>query len=1689
MNIFDQARNVLKTLKQGKANPILQGIYDLPGSTKILAQRAPQAVNQLVMDPRVAGNFARNAPKTASIKVPGMQSVANFSANTAQSFGQGLQDMAMGYNKVSTKPGAFNKLQGSAQMIAGAGKTVAPFTLPFQVANAVTSAPQINNMFLNPVQRFSAGVLRGMSGDQKLAENIKNKNDINLNLFGTKIGIDPAETAGQMIGFVKNPVNKQLFKLTNSVFPTGSLAAKGTNLKKWLAVTGLRGGVENILLDLAKVPENATNEQKIAFMLKTAGIGSVTELGGRGMLDVSGAVGNKVLNNKQIVQAFNELKFTFNKLNIPVATTNIDPSTGKRVTMPMWKYRLDKMGINEKGFIKPDEFLPKPKTDVANAGLSNKQFDQLGREFNLPKQEQDVLDAVFAEKSNYKSSKQEVMNRLKSQGSGGTNTYEDAADRLGLNEEYRRIVGKVKALADKIEPTNSTMLPKGDVANAGLYDTGAVSQAKSILQNNTFKESEIKGYLGLDPKYEPQGIPRDVWKQAAKELGITEASIKEGTPGNFHLESRVVNQSFYDMVAQRMGARTEITSRGDDLIGDTFNITKNGNTLRVSVKETPDTIMLGNIQADVKGTGLGTDFVNQLKAHADETGKILKVEGVSDKAHPYWQKFGWLEGKGKGYEYNPRVAQESVNQSFYDTKKLYSGSDSSKGSRYFSESKEYAGVHGKNISEIELPKNEIFDTRNPQHKQIFDTLGIQREIDRRTGLPISTGDAKELENALKKAGYNFKAVALSENTGMGGIDEVSYFVNNQSRVAQESISDAKPPFSMGFAGENQVAPLRNTGMGGYTNVRSLDNPLLNNKVSEINPTLQKSTSAINLEPQGIKQQSQRLPNTEAIRSTMNQPKSSPYNTQEYIKELTEKQQQAGGSDGPTGLKQKASNFLAEVKAKLVDETAPLTDILTASEKQNKFKVLPKQDIRLQIDRALRSKNLASQFAEDNGLVDAIKKAPDLNALDQYMIAKHAANVEKQGIKTGRDLARDQQLIQDLAPQYEAIAQQVNQYSRKLLDYAVKSGLIDEKLAKGLVEKYPEYVPLNRIFSELEQPNFRGTGKGVASLSRQTVVQKLQGSEREIRSPIESLLLKTQDAFSQGERNIAAKQLASYKSLPGFEGLIKEVDAGSRAPHSFSFIDNGVKKTYATTREIEAAAKALNVEQMGILGKIISTPTRMLQLGATGLNIPFVVTNVVKDEVTGFVNSNRAAKTSILNPANYVKALFSAVKHDELYKDLVRNAGGGTSFDIARDAPNLSIAKIRSPKMYTVRHPLELLRTIENLVGRGEELGRIKNFEGTRQALLKEGRTLQDANLLGGQAARENTANFARRGSFGRVINWMIPFFNAGIQGSRQMVRSFQNAPAQTSTKVAATIFTPIAVATVWNLSDPQRKQIYADIPQHEKENNIILIPPDVTQDERGRYNVIKIPLPPGLSNLGTIVRRALETTQGLDAIKFGEIATNLITAGTSVDVTSGNKLASTFTPQLAKPLVESTTNTNLFTGQRIIPDYMKNRPAELQTRPGVTPIATGIGKLLNVSPLMVENFAQTQLGGLGSQLLGKESPIGNLERRFKKASGGELLDRVYEDSTKIQAINSQAKSLLEAGKKEEALKLIQSNKDLLMKTSKVKTIRSEVDTLQEYKNKVKADTRLTQEQKNKVLTLIQQKLNELSNVYNSVNQL
>lgn len=206
--------------------------------------------------------------------------------------------------------------------------------------------------------------------------------------------------------------------------------------------------------------------------------------------------------------------------------------------------------------------------------------------------------------------------------------------------------------------------------------------------------------------------------------------------------------------------------------------------VKKAVKSIDDVPPKGTVEQMIESAG---DWIPGLRKRFDEAlfrgDKETVKRLLPDVPAAYKQKFV--------KEIDNVVGAPVAKQSLGDMK-LYSGSDKAKGSRYFTADKEYAGIHGKNITELSIPKTEIFDTRNPQHRQVFESLGLKRAIDEKTGLPISTGDAKELENALTKAGYNFKAVALSENTGLGGAAEISYFVRQASQTNPSSVLTGSP---------------------------------------------------------------------------------------------------------------------------------------------------------------------------------------------------------------------------------------------------------------------------------------------------------------------------------------------------------------------------------------------------------------------------------------------------------------------------------------------------------------------------------------------------------------------------------------------------------------------------------------------------------------------------------------------------------------------------------------------------------------------------------------------------------------------------------------------------------------------------------------------------------------------------------
>lgn len=920
-------------------------------------------------------------------------------------------------------------------------------------------------------------------------------------------------------------------------------------------------------------------------------------------------------------------------------------------------------------------------------------------------------------------------------------------------------------------------------------------------------------------------------------------------------------------------------------------------------------------------------------------------------------------------------------------------------------------------------------------------------------------------------------------------------------------------------------------------------------------------------------------------------------TTQYLKQLKNAQTTARAKEPAQSVIKKIP---AVFKEQWIDTFAPIQDALTSAEKKYKFQVRPTMDVREQLGRVLRSNSLGEQFARDNGLFDVIQniEADKFDEFNQYLIAKQAAKVSGLGKETGRDLAKDQILIADLAPKYEQMAQQTSAYSRKLLDYAVESGLVAAKEAERMKAVYPDYVPLNRIFSELEDSINgvpQGMTKGRSSLSSQTVVKDFKGSDREIEDPISSLVQKTQTAFMQGEKNKAARMLASYKDLPGFEGLIKPLrlaenveerislygkmaelkpirnslarmlktegrrlrileseinklnkqglntslktqqqpqatpflpsivemknkegvvaridvpmkttnkgnqatkkfiedlitspnkdleaikkkiatrdnklaplideiqvlrgsfdsiktqrknlfdeakllaDAKSRNKATFSTLKNGIKEIYETSPEIAAAAKGLTQEDISKYLKVLNVGARLIQAGAVSLNIPFIARNLVKDQNTAFINSNKAVKTSLLNPGNFMRAFYSVLAHDDLYDDVIRHAGISTSFDAARKQKDLTVAAIRADKnktskiKYLATNPKQLLRAAEDIIGKAEELTRVQQYRGTYQALIAEGRTPTDAKILAAKAARENTGDFARAGSYGRVLNYTVPFFNAGIQGTRSFVRNAQKHPAQAAAKTTMSLLMPAAAITLWNVSDPGRKAVYEDIQEWEKKSNFIIVLDGATQDEEGKWNVIKIPLQPGLSNLASIVRDFIEQGANIDPIKTRDIATNLLATGTgqNFDATSlqtlNRSFANNYVPQLFKPGLEIAMNKNLFTGRDIVPENMKDLPPELQVFEYTSPLAIAIGKQTGQSPLLVENVIKSTFAGLGRQALG-ENIIKQIINSFAKSSGGGVEAKEFE----ILKEYRQQQALQTEKDKQQAADIVQAFRD------------------------------------------------------------
>ena len=692
---------------------------------------------------------------------------------------------------------------------------------------------------------------------------------------------------------------------------------------------------------------------------------------------------------------------------------------------------------------------------------------------------------------------------------------------------------------------------------------------------------------------------------------------------------------------------------------------------------------------------------------------------------------------------------------------------------------------------------------------------------------------------------------------------------------------------------------------------------------------------------------------------------------DYVNELVKDQRAARKGEQPT-LRERWQDFKADMREKFIDRFAPIEDKIKNQSEQ--------LEMRNALDRTLRADGISEAFIRDNNfdkLITGFKNKKELQTFDQALIAKHALELEANGIETGRDLARDKALIKATSKRFAKEFKQVREYSDKVLQQTVDYGLISQDTANYLRKKYPDYVPFDRIFSdnELDTQMKHGVGAGEASLSKQDIVQRIKGSSRSIDSPLNALITKTQDMIQQGERNKTAELLASYAKDPKNPFQLRELKAGESANGrpTISYLDNGKKRTFLAAPEVARAAKNMNREQMGIILRALAAPARLLRMGATTVNAGFTMANVVKDFVGATINSNGGFNS--MNPKSIVSALGAAFHHNgDLYAEMQREGVLGNIYELTRNASDLNLNEIRSHKNILTRsihNAKSPLKTLENTIGRSEDFGRALQYVANKKYAKRKGMSESEAIKFAADQARWNSTNFLRSGTYGKAINAIVPYSNANIQGQRITLRRMKENPARYTGKIALGIVAPTVAAMALSYSNDENKKIMENLPDYVKENNVVVIGlgAKYNKEQNKWEGVYLVPVPPQFSPLHRQLHNMVRSAMAGQQFDTSKAVGDAVEQVTTVNPMEIRRTGAQYVPQAVKPFVETWANKNLYTGQEVVPEGMKNLDGKDQWDNSTSLTARKVGELTGLSPKQIDNAFRTSTAGGGQNLL------------------------------------------------------------------------------------------------------------------------
>jgi len=366
--------------------------------------------------------------------------------------------------------------------------------------------------------------------------------------------------------------------------------------------------------------------------------------------------------------------------------------------------------------------------------------------------------------------------------------------------------------------------------------------------------------------------------------------------------------------------------------------------------------------------------------------------------------------------------------------------------------------------------------------------------------------------------------------------------------------------------------------------------------------------------------------------------------------------------------------------------------------------------------------------------------------------------------------------------------------------------------------------------------------------------------------------------------------------------------------------------------------------VGVLVKLAAKPASWLRAGAV-LSPEFISRNLLRDVVMAWVFSRHG-----LNFSGWLSDLYKLVtRDDEAKRIMAQFHGSGAAFaDIATmfvETQAVTVDKImgKDKGMHYASHPIEALRIVSSFMENA-----------TRYSVYRQAMEKGASHAAALYEARTVTLDFHRMGGnpYIRVLNMIIPFFNASLQGIDKLGTELLSGDKARAMQVLRRIMLGITLPSVL---------LWAMVGDDDR----------IKKLESWERNLFwHLPIPGG-----PIVRLPKPFEVG---IMFGSIPERLLDfawhgdAGglkKALEQAVGTMVPSPY-PTIVRPFMEQYSNYNFFMGRKIEDDAMKNLPVELRSKPWTSEAAKffsrNFGKYVGISPVMFEQHVRNIFGGLGS---------------------------------------------------------------------------------------------------------------------------